>query len=101
MALYNDYLNVTEGVDFELDKIYKVDAFNVFESVGKYGKHWVAVVKSGDVVSYLPQTGANALAANLEEATEEVAKGALHFSLRKAHSKKFNKDFVACDFVNK
>lgn len=98
MALYTNHLQVTEQ-GFELGKVYKVDSFEVFRVNGKFGEHWSAIVKSGDIVNYISQVGANTLAENLDEANAEVAKGALHFVLSQKHTKKYNKDFIACDFV--
>lgn len=96
MALFRK--NLVVNGELEVGKEYKVTDFVTFELNGKYGKHNVAIVETDEgVIAYLPQTGADALAWNLDEARAAIETG-LYLTLRPAYSRKFNRDFTACDF---
>lgn len=97
MALFFDGLKVNDKV-FDKDVLYKIDDFTVYKSNGMFGEHWNAIVKSGEIVNYIPNNGAKRLAENLNDARTACDNGELYFSLTDKHSKRYNKDYVACDF---
>ncbi len=98
MALFTKRLEVNGTL--ATGKKYKVNNFETFKVEGKYGRHNTAIVETAEgVIAYLPQTGADALAWNLDEARAAIETG-LYVTLRPAHSRKFNSDFIACDFSN-
>jgi hypothetical protein len=86
--------------ELTLGETYRIDEYACFEVQGKYGLHNTCIIKSGDLIAYLPQNGANQMAEYGNEFDEYKKAGRdVYVTLVPAHSKKYNRDYVACNFT--
>lgn len=97
MGLYDKHL--TPNGALEIGKTYRVTDFSVRKTTGRFGDQASAIVEvEGGIVSYIPHGAAAVLLDNQEQARKDMEGGHLYVTMTTVHSRKYNKDYNACDF---